>query len=540
MLRIAIVGRPNVGKSTLFNRLAGKKLALTHDTPGVTRDWRGAEGRLYDLTFQILDTAGVESAKAGSFNARLNDVTRRALEEADVALLVVDAREGLKSSDRETAALLRKTGLPILLVANKCDNLLPAGYDEFHSLGFGEPIAVSAEHGAGMRDLYDALKEQGSKVRRFEGSKEAFDSEPPHLRTSEPKSLHLAVIGRPNVGKSTLVNALLGKERMLTGPEAGLTRDAVHIPWEWQGKKIRLVDTAGLRKAQKIHEKLEIMSVDESKRAIRLAHVVVLVVDATQMFEKQDLDLARVVVDEGRALVIAVNKWDLVNNKQEVTGALRDFLDKNLAQVPGIPLVALSALKEIEKFDKKANSDSPPFEGGARGGVGRDISQTFGNYSLPQPSDPTPLSSAYAKASADEFAQQTRRSLGEDGPPSRGGEKNAHGGSLNALMKEVFSIYEMWNRRISTSDLNKWLEPLLEHHPPPITNGRRIKIRYMTQIKARPPTFLIWVSKPLKLPETYLRYLSNDMRRFFDMPGVPLRFEMRKGDNPYKGKKDRD
>jgi GTP-binding protein len=369
--------------------------------------------------------------------------------------LVVDAREGIKPGDKETAKILRKKGLPVLLVANKCDNQLPAGYDEFHALGFGEPIAVSAEHGAGMRDLYEELRKHVDKADEETEGGDLGDDED---EDEENKPLHLAIVGRPNVGKSTLVNTLLGQERMLTGPEAGLTRDAVHIGWEWQGKKIRLVDTAGLRRAQKIHEKLEIMSVGESKRAIRLAHIVVLVVDATQMFENQDLDLARIVEEEGRGLVIAVNKWDLVKNKQAVIDHLRIFMDKNLAQMPDIPYVFMSALNE------------------------------------------------------------------------NGGDK---------LMEAVFKLSELWNKRISTSALNAWLEPLLEHHPPPISNGRRIKIRYMTQVKSRPPTFLIWVSKPVKMPDSYLRYLSNDLRKYFEMPGVPLRFLMRKGENPYEHKKKR-
>jgi GTP-binding protein len=452
MLRVALVGRPNVGKSTLFNRLAGKKLALVHDTPGVTRDWRSADATLFDIEFTALDTAGIEDAKAGTMSARLTDVTKRALEEADVALLVVDAREGIKPGDKETAKILRKKGLPVLLVANKCDNQLPAGYDEFHALGFGEPIAVSAEHGAGMRDLYEELRKHVDKAEEETEGGDLGDED------DADKPLHLAIVGRPNVGKSTLVNTLLGSERMLTGPEAGLTRDAVHIGWEWQGKNIRLVDTAGLRRAGKIHEKLEIMSVDESKRAIRLAHVVVLVVDATQMFENQDLDLARMVEEEGRALIIAVNKWDLIKNKNEVVDHLRIFMDKNLAQLPGIPFVLISALNET------------------------------------------------------------------------GGDK---------LMEAVFKMHALWNKRIPTSALNDWLQPLLDHHPPPISNGRRIKIRYMTQVKSRPPSFLIWVSKPVKMPDSYLRYLSNDLRKFFDMPGVPLRFMMRKGDNPYESKKKR-
>ncbi len=442
MLRVALTGRPNVGKSTLFNRLAGKKLALTNDAPGVTRDWREAPARLFDLEFTALDTAGIEDGRPGSLPARLRAVTQRALDEADLALLITDAREGLTPADRATARLLRKSGKPVILVANKCDHRLPKAYDELAALGFGEPVALSAEHGAGMRELYE-------EVRRFGGSKGRRDEK---KENAEPP-LHLAIIGRPNVGKSTLANALLGRERMLTGPEAGLTRDAVHIGWEWEGRKIRLVDTAGLRRARKIHEKLESLAVAETRRAVRLAHVVALVVDANEMFEKQDLDLARMVVDEGRGLVIAVNKWDVIPNKKEVIAALGKFLAKNLAQVPDVPVVMLSALKKT---------------------------------------------------------------------------------NTTALMEGIFGIHELWNRRIPTADLNRWLSPLLEHHPPPLAQGVRVKIRYITQVKARPPTFLLWVSKPVKLPETYLRYLANDFRRAFHMPGVPLRFEMRKGDNPYR------
>jgi GTPase len=445
MLRVAIAGRPNVGKSTLFNRLAGKKLALVHDTPGVTRDWREAEANLFDIEFKAIDTAGVEAGKEGTLSARMTEVTKFALEESDVVLLVVDAREGLKPADKEVAKLLRKKGLPVVLLANKCDHKLPPGYDEFHALGFGDPIAISAEHGVGMREIYEVLQPHADKAKEKEEDDE--------------KSINLAIIGRPNVGKSTLVNALLGKERMLTGPEAGLTRDAVHIPWIWGDKKIRLVDTAGMRRAQKIHEKLEIMSTDETKRAIRLAHVVILVVDANEMFEKQDLDLGRLVVDEGRALVLAVNKWDTIKNKEAVLGHLRIFLDKNLAQVPDIPYVTLSAIS---------------------------------------------------------------------------------GKKPEALMKKVFEMYDLWNTRLTTGRLNRWLKPLVEHHPPPIVQGKRIKIRYITQVKARPPTFLLWVSKPVKLPDTYLRYLMNNFREYFKTPGVPLRFEMRKGDNPFKGKRSDD
>lgn len=441
MLKLAIVGRPNVGKSTLFNRLVGKKLALVHDTPGVTRDWRNAEAKLYDLTFEAYDTAGVEEGNAESLKGRMTQSTQNALAIADVALMVVDARAGLTPSDRDVAQLLRKSGKPVILLANKCDNMLPDGYDEAHALGFGEPIPFSAEHGTGMQDLYDVLKAYAQQEQ--EKKEEADEANKP---------LHLAVIGRPNAGKSTLVNALLGYDRMMTGPEAGLTRDAVHIAWEYNGRPIRLVDTAGLRRSTKVHEKLEEMSVAETERAIRLAHVVVLVVDANEMFENQDLHLAQMVEREGRALVVAINKWDTIDNKEEVTKVLRGFLDKNLAQLPNIPIVMTSAIKG-QKTDK--------------------------------------------------------------------------------LMEAIFHIYDLWNTRISTSALNKWLQPLIEHHPPPITDGRRIKIRYMTQIKTRPPTFILWVSQPMQLPDTYLRYLQNDMRRTFGLDGITLRVMTKKGDNPY-------
>lgn len=443
MLKVAIIGRPNVGKSTLFNKLVGRKLALVHDAPGVTRDWRNAEAALFDLQFELFDTAGVEEGARESLKERMTRSTLGALTQADVALFMVDARAGLTPDDKDAAQLLRKSGKPVVLLANKCDHQLPAGFDEMHALGFGAPIALAAEHGIGMNEIYDALKPYAEGVQEKEELDEA------------DKPLHLAIIGRPNAGKSTLVNALLGYERMITGPEAGLTRDTVPMQWQYEGRNIRLVDTPGLRRSTKVHEKLEEMSVSETERAVRLAHVVVLVVDANEMFENQDLHLAQMVEREGRALVIAINKWDTIENKEEVTKALRGFLDKNLAQMPNVPIVMTSAIKG-QKMDK--------------------------------------------------------------------------------LMAAVFAIYDLWNKRISTSALNRWLEPLLEHHPPPITDGRRIKIRYMTQIKTRPPTFILWVSKPLQLPESYLRYMLNDMRRTFGLDGITLRVQTKKGDNPYADK----
>lgn len=452
MFSLAIIGRPNVGKSTLFNRLAGKKLALVSDAAGVTRDWRDVVTAFYDLPLRVIDTAGVEEGDQESLKGRMTQTTLNALTEADAVLFMVDARAGLTAADRDVARMLRKSGKPVILVANKCDFDLPAAYDELHALGFGEPIAFSAEHAIGMNDLYGAIKKtvgsEVSEVRKEEAGEE----------DERDKPLHLAVIGRPNAGKSTLVNALIGKPRMLTGPEAGLTRDAVHIPFEYKGRAIRLVDTPGLRRNAKVHEALEKMSVAETQRAVRLAHIVILVVDANEMFENQDLHLAQMVEREGRGLVIAINKWDTITNKEEVTAIVRRFLDNNIAQLPDIPIVMTSAMK---------------------------------------------------------------------------------GQKLDKLMDTVFAMYDMWNRRISTSELNRWLEPILEHHPAPLVKGRRIKIRYMTQIKTRPPTFVLWGNNTGAVPDTYLRYISNDLRRRFDLPGVPLRFDLRKGDNPFADKKEK-
>jgi GTP-binding protein len=445
---IAIAGRPNVGKSTLFNRLVGKSMALVSGEPGVTRDWREGEGRLFDLKFRVLDTAGLEDMRSkGSLAARTAERTEAALAQTNAVLFLVDARAGLTADDKAIAREIRKSGKPIILVANKCEGTyLPDGFEEFEALGFGEAIAVSAGHGEGLMELYAALKAYIEPSAEDEGA----------ALNAEEKDLHVAVVGRPNVGKSTLINRLIGEERMLTGPEPGLTRDAIPIGWEYQGRPVRLVDTAGLRKKARVTEKLEKMSTHESMRAVRLAHVVVLVIDAAQPFDKQDLVIARHVAEEGRALVVAVNKWDSVKEKRAITRLVAEKAEVSLAQLAGVPLVPVSALK---------------------------------------------------------------------------------GDGLDDLMKAVMRVYGIWNMRISTGKLNRWLERMEDEHPPPIVSGRRLKLRYMTQIKSRPPTFQLWVNKPVDLPESYTRFLTNGLRSFFKLEAVPIRWQMRKGENPYDEKK---
>ena len=448
-ITVAILGRPNVGKSTLFNRLVGKKLALVDDTPGVTRDRREGEGNLFGLTFRVIDTAGLEERFDGSLEGRMRAQTERALAEADLALLVIDARSGLTPLDEHFANWLRRSDRPVALVANKCEGReAEAGLMDAYALGLGEPVPISAEHGLGMSDLFDAIH---AAVPESEAEDPEDDTE-----DEAGGPLQLAIVGRPNVGKSTLVNKLLGEDRLLTGPEAGITRDSIAIDWSYEGRPLRLVDTAGLRRRARVTEKIEKLSSADSLRAVRFAQVVVLLLDAEEGLEKQDLTIARMVVDEGRALVIGVNKWDSVGDRDAALAGIRQRLERSLPQVRGIPLVPLSARQ---------------------------------------------------------------------------------GQHLDRLMAAVFAAYEVWNRRIATADLNRWLEAVTAAHPPPASAGRRLRLKYMTQAKTRPPTFAVFCSKPQDLPTSYLRYLENGLRESFDLPGTPIRINMRKGDNPYAKKK---
>jgi len=460
---VAIIGRPNVGKSTLFNRLVGKRVAIVDDTPGVTRDRREGNANIADMNFTIIDTAGLENAHDDSLESRMRQQTETAFLEADVALLMIDARAGVTPIDEHFTQWLRRHNTPVILVANKCEGAAAqSGLLESYSLGLGEPVPLSAEHGQGLADLYNALRPYAdaaeaevAKVKsdaEFELEKLPDSGEEQDDDDIMKRPLQLAIVGRPNVGKSTMINKLLGEERLLTGPEAGITRDSISVPWIHNDREFNLIDTAGLRRRARVTGKIESLSGAETRRAIDYAQVVVLVLDAEDMLEKQDLTIARNVIEEGRALILAVNKWDTVKDPKEALGRLHDRMETSLPQVRGIPVVTVSA-------------------------------------------------------------------------------KTGRG--LEKMLDAILDVFEVWNRRVPTAKLNRWLEEILEHHQPPMVSGRRVKVRYMTQPKTRPPTFALFVSHSAGLPESYQRYLANSLREDFNLWGIPLRLVVRKGKNPY-------
>lgn len=469
---VAIVGRPNVGKSTLFNRLVGKRLALVDDTPGVTRDLREGAARLGDLRFTVIDTAGLEDATDDSLQGRMRRLTERAVAMADVCLFVIDARAGVTPTDEIFADILRKRSGHVILAANKAEGAAaePGVYEAF-GLGLGDPVQISAEHGEGMNDLYARLMPLADG---FEARAEAEAPEtdvalpedddpdaealPAYAAPTPERPLQVAVVGRPNAGKSTLINTILGEERLLTGPEAGITRDAISLRIDWDGLPMRIFDTAGMRKKARVQDKLEKLSVSDGLRAVRFAEVVVVLLDAAIPFEQQDLRIADLAEREGRAVVVAVNKWDIEEDRQGKLRALKEAFDRLLPQLRGAPLVTVSA----------------------RTGRG-----------------------------------------------------------LDRLREAVRKAHEVWNRRIPTAQLNRWLAGMLEQHPPPAPGGRRIKLRYMTQAKTRPPGFVVMCSHPDKMPESYRRYLVGGLRTDFDMPGTPIRLHLRSQSdkNPYKARK---
>ncbi|MDD9726058.1 ribosome biogenesis GTPase Der [Roseovarius sp. SK2] len=466
---LAIVGRPNVGKSTLFNRLVGKRLALVDDQPGVTRDLREGDARLADLRFTVIDTAGLEDATDDSLEGRMRKLTERAVDMADVCLFLIDARAGVTALDEMFAEILRKRADHVFVAANKSEgSAADAGVLEAYSLGLGEPIRMSAEHGEGMHDLYTAL------LPLADGYAERAEAEAPEVdvivdedgeadpegvrKPTKARPLQVAVVGRPNAGKSTLINKILGEDRLLTGPEAGITRDAISVQMDWDGLPVRIFDTAGMRKKAKVQAKLEKLSVSDGLRAVKFAEVVVVLLDAAIPFEQQDLRIADLAEREGRAVVVAVNKWDIEDDKQGKLRDLREAFERLLPQLRGAPLVTVSAKT---------------------------------------------------------------------------------GKGLDRLHGAVEKAYDVWNRRVSTARLNRWLTGVLEAHPPPAPGGRRIKLRYMTQAKTRPPGFVVMCSHPDKMPASYSRYLVNGLRDDFDMPGTPIRLTLRSQSdkNPYKAKK---
>jgi GTP-binding protein len=439
---VAIVGRPNVGKSTLFNRLVGRKLALVDDRPGVTRDRREGEASLLGLEFRVIDTAGYEDEDPATLPGRMRAQTVAAVREANAALFLIDARAGLTPLDEEIARWLRSETTPVIVAANKAEGRAgEAGVLEAWSLGLGEPIPLSAEHGEGVVDLFEHLRPHVER----EGGEATAEEE-------EEGPLKLAIVGRPNAGKSTLINRLLEQERLITGPEAGITRDSIAIEWAWQGKPVRLIDTAGMRKRAKIQDKLEKLSVADARRAVDFAEVVVLLLDATLGLEAQDLRIADHVLQEGRALIIAVNKWDVADDHGPLFQGIRAALAEGLAQAPGVPLLTVS------------------------GNTGK---------------------------------------------------------GLDALLAAAFEVRETWSKRVSTGQLNRWFEEALERNPPPAPGGKRIKLRYITQVSSRPPSFVIFGTRTDLLPESYRRYLVNGLRRELGFGAVPVRLATRASRNPF-------
>jgi GTP-binding protein len=435
---VAIVGRPNVGKSTLFNRLIGRRQALVDDTPGVTRDRREGEAHLFDLAFTVVDTAGMDEVRDDSLEARMREQSARAVEEADAVLFLLDARAGVTAAEEILAEELREAARAVLVLANKYEGEAgESGWAEAFSLGLGEPVAFSAEHGTGL----DAVHAFLTPIAEAAAAAEA------ETAPEGGEALQLAIVGRPNVGKSTLINRLIGEDRLLTGPEAGITRDAISVTWSYRDRPVKLVDTAGMRRKTRVTEKLEKLAVADGLRAVRFAHVVALVVDATQGLDKQDLQIAEHTIDEGRGLVLALNKWDAVADKDAALGAVRDRLQRSLPQVKGIPLVTVSGLRNQR---------------------------------------------------------------------------------LDALLDAALRIYDLWNTRVATPDLNQWLTEVTAANPPPSSGGRFNRIKYISQPKARPPTFMVFCSRPKELPEAYLRYLENELRHDFDLPGVPIRWQVRR------------
>lgn len=440
--KIAIIGRPNVGKSTLFNRLVGKKLALVHDLPGVTRDRREAEARLSDLTFTIIDTAGLDDTGEDELSGAIWDQTQVAIKDSDIIFFVIDAKAGVTPIDLDYAGMVRRSGKPVILLVNKAEGgKIHATLGEASALGLGNPIAISAEHGEGMVDLFHALSPL------FEAAEE--DNEDV---AEENIPLQLAIVGRPNVGKSTLINKLIKEERLITADQPGVTRDSIALDWEYKGRRVRLIDTAGMRRKAKIDDRIEQIAVYDALRAVDYAHVVVLVLDHESPLSKQDAIIANRIIEEGRVLLIAINKWDLVEDKDAYLKDIYHKLQHILPQVKGVPCIPISAKT---------------------------------------------------------------------------------GKNLDRLLDESLRFYDLWNKRISTADLNRWLEEIVAYHPPPIVGRGRLRFKYMTQVKTRPPTFALFASKQKEVPESYLKYLQNNLREDFDLPGIPLRFLVKSPKNPY-------